>query len=69
MEELEMFKVYSYEGDVLATFDTVNEAMVYAKKGLRAGGRSRRIKSTVYNKVLYSVRKDGDGKYVILDLR
>ena len=52
----------------LASFDTVNEAMAYAKKGLR--GSSRRIYSTVYKMDLCIVSKSGrTSKYLVCDLR
>jgi hypothetical protein len=64
------FKVYGKDlTKAIAEFDTINEAMAYAKKGLRKGS-SRMIKSSEYKKWLYRVGKNWQtGKIEILDLR
>ena len=49
-------------------FDTINEAMEFAKKNLRNNGFGKRIRSTVYHKDLYRVAKL-NGKIIITDLR
>lgn len=64
-----MFKVYGADlTKAIAEFDTINEAMIYAKKGLRNTGHGRRIKSTVYKKWLYAVYKSNN-EIKIIDLR
>lgn len=63
-----MFKVYGADlTKALREFDTVNEAMEYAKKGLRNYG-SRRIRDTEFKCWLYSVHKI-NGKIKVVDLR
>lgn len=52
----------------LKEFDTINEAMIFAKKNLRKW--SKKIRSTEYHKDLYRVVKDSKtGKITIIDLR
>ena len=66
-----MKRIAVYGADLtkaIAEFDTVNEAMVYAKKGLRNNGQARTIRSTEYHKNLYKVRKY-NGEIKIVDLR
>lgn len=64
-----MFKVYGADlTKALKEFDTINEAMIYAKKNLRDNGHGHRIKSTVYKKWMYNVCKR-NGEIVINDLR
>ena len=64
-----MFKVYGSDlTKAIAEFDTINEAMVYAKKGLRNNGHGRKIKDTQFRKWLYSVHKF-NGKVNVVDLR
>lgn len=66
-----MKRIEVYGADLtksIAEFDTVNEAMVYAKKGLRNNGQARTIRITEYHKNLYTVRKI-NGELMILDIR
>ncbi|MBE6820504.1 MAG: hypothetical protein E7516_05590 [Ruminococcaceae bacterium] len=64
-----IIKVYGADlTKAIKEFDTVNEAMEYAKKGLRNNGHSRRIKDTELKCWLYSVRKF-NGKIIVTDLR
>lgn len=64
-----MFKVYGADlTKAIAEFDTINEAMEYAKKGLRNNGHGRSIKDTEFKMWLYSVHKY-NGKVKVVDLR
>ena len=64
-----MFKVYGADlTKAIAEFDTINEAMVYAKKGLRNNGHGRSIKDTQFKKWLYKTYKR-NGIVNVVDLR
>lgn len=64
-----MFKVYGADlTKEIAKFDTVNEALEYAKKHLRNNGHSRSIRDTELKTWLYSVHKI-NGKIKVIDLR
>lgn len=64
-----MFKVYGSDlTKAIAEFDTVNEAMEFAKKGLRNNGHGRSIKDTEFKMWLYKVYKR-NGIVKIVDLR
>lgn len=41
----------------IAEFDTINEAIEYARKGLRNNGHGRTIKSRKYKSVWYTAHK------------
>lgn len=64
---MKLFKVYGAR-DGYKEFDTLNEAMIYAKKYLRNNGFSHRIRSTVYHKDLFVVSKVNN-EFIIKDLR
>lgn len=64
-----MFKVYGADlTKAIAEFDTVNEAMEYAKKGLRNDGHGRSIRDTQFKMWLYKVYKR-NGIVKVIDLR
>ena len=55
---MKKFRVYGIDStSPLAEFDTINEAMVYARKHLRNNGRSHRITSPVYSNIEWSYWK------------
>lgn len=64
-----MFKVYGADlTKAIAEFDTINEAMVYAKKGLRNNGHGRSIKDNQFKMWLYKTYKR-NGIVKVVDLR
>ena len=64
-----MFKVYGADlTKAIAEFDTVNEAVEYAKKGLRNNGHGRSVKDTEFKMWLYKAYKR-NGIVKIVDLR
>ena len=68
-EATDMFKVYGADlTKAIAEFDTINEAMVYAKKGLRNNGHGRSIKDTQFKMWLYKTYKR-NGIVKVVDLR
>ena len=53
-----MFKVYGADlTKAIAEFEEFGDAMIYAKKGLRNNGRSRRIKNAESKKWICSIYK------------
>ena len=53
-----MFKVYGADlTKAIAEFEEIEDAMVYAKKGLRNNGRSRMIKNVKSKKWICSIYK------------
>lgn len=62
---MKAFAVYGTDTTkALAEFDNVNEAIEYARKGLRNNGFGRTIKSRKYKSVYYTARKR-DGKVTV----
>lgn len=65
---MKKFAVYGADTIVaLKEFDTITEAMQFAKKNLRKHGKT--IRSTVYHKNLYKVFKNKFGEIKVIDLR
>ena len=63
-----MFKVYGADlTKAIAEFEEIEDAMIYAKKGLRNNGRSRMIKNVESKKWIYSIYKR-NGIVKVLDL-
>ena len=63
-----MFKVYGADlTKAIAEFKEIDDAMIYAKKGLRDNGNSRRIKNAESKKWIYSIYKR-NGIIKVLDL-
>ena len=59
------FAVYGVDTtQAIAEFDTVNEAIAYARKNLRDNGWGRTVKSRKYKSVWYTARKI-NGKIVV----
>ena len=63
-----MFKVYGADlTKAIAEFEKIEDAMIYAKKGLRNNGSSRRIKNVESKKWICSIYKR-NGTTKVLDL-
>ena len=63
-----MFKVYGADlTKAIAEFEEIEDAMIYAKKGLRNNGRSRMIKNVESKKWICSIYKR-NGIIKVLDL-
>lgn len=55
---MKAFAVYGIDTTkAIAEFDTINEAIEYARKGLRNNGFGRTIKSRKYKEVYYTAHK------------
>ena len=63
-----MFKVYGADlTRAIAEFNKIEDAMIYAKKGLRDNGRSRMIKNAESKKWICSIYKR-NGIVKVVDL-
>lgn len=63
-----MFKVYGADlTRAIAEFNKIEDAMIYAKKGLRNNGNSRRIKNVESKKWICSIYKR-NGIVKVVDL-
>ena len=63
-----MFKVYGADlTKAIAEFEEIDAAMIYAKKGLRNNGNSRRIKNAESKKWICSIYKR-NGIVKVIDL-